>query len=576
MLQHVPDDALIGYVKNPDGQVPSYLALAEISRRKEVRNNAAPQQAQAPKQTVVDQELAAVEPGVASLPVPDHMFQEKSMAAGGIVAFANNKDQPVHVGMPGSGLETLSLDELSLLTDQAEAKRREEAMAEYFRLHANDKPNTSYPGTADKALSTYRAPGAGLYPNFQANRQEVIGDPRYQNRTLSPFGFGNDVSVLQNIRNNTPINLPPQAAAPNTGKDVDTVYTPPPKPDLPTAPVLGGINFNLPNRLAGVTVPDAVKLNREDFVGEAPTLAGIQALRKEAYGKAGVSEKPYEKMLSDIGQQREDIEGKGKDKAIADFMMQLGFGAAAGKSQNWLQNVGEAASVAGKGLSESMDRLEAKRDKLNEREFAVMEAQNRFRQTGADSDLKSLTDKQAAYDVARRDYAKTDAQLQDTHQGRQFSLATAQAQEAGQTDRAILNAKLQEQQLKVSSFNAETQRLIYNKPDFFGTILGYAQADEDFNKLKPMEKIKYLDSIVEKQGGASGDNTLRQKAGDSVDKVLEGANPIARQWKNLLKEDPTGVKAAAFKDNLVRQEILRRKQDVMSSSTSSADPLGIL
>ena len=36
-LKNVPDQALIGYVQNPTGQVPSYLALSELQRRKEMR-----------------------------------------------------------------------------------------------------------------------------------------------------------------------------------------------------------------------------------------------------------------------------------------------------------------------------------------------------------------------------------------------------------------------------------------------------------------------------------------------------------------------------------------------------------
>lgn len=86
-LQHVPDQALIGYVQNPDGQVPSYLALAELSRRKEIRKSAQPQQV-APTQTVAAQEVAQVAPGIAQLPVRDDMYSEESYANGGIVAFA--------------------------------------------------------------------------------------------------------------------------------------------------------------------------------------------------------------------------------------------------------------------------------------------------------------------------------------------------------------------------------------------------------------------------------------------------------------------------------------------------------
>jgi hypothetical protein len=33
-LKGVPDDTLVGYVQNPTGQVPTYLALSELQRRK--------------------------------------------------------------------------------------------------------------------------------------------------------------------------------------------------------------------------------------------------------------------------------------------------------------------------------------------------------------------------------------------------------------------------------------------------------------------------------------------------------------------------------------------------------------
>jgi len=100
-LKGVPDDALIGYVQNPTGTVPSYLALSELQRRKEMREK---YQAAQPEKTTVAEDLAApqpqgiaaiqqpaqapvAEPGVAGLPVPDQMFSGQGMAAGGIVAF---------------------------------------------------------------------------------------------------------------------------------------------------------------------------------------------------------------------------------------------------------------------------------------------------------------------------------------------------------------------------------------------------------------------------------------------------------------------------------------------------------
>jgi hypothetical protein len=109
MLRGVPDDALIGYVQNPQGEVPSYLALSELQRRKDTREKYQAQQApessvaeDLEQETMPDQgglAMLAQNPvlspgapdsqGVASLPVDDNMYQEDSFAGGGIVAFAD-------------------------------------------------------------------------------------------------------------------------------------------------------------------------------------------------------------------------------------------------------------------------------------------------------------------------------------------------------------------------------------------------------------------------------------------------------------------------------------------------------
>jgi hypothetical protein len=98
MLRGAPDDALIGYVQNPQGEVPSYLALSELQRRKDTR--AKYQAKQAPESSVAEdlgqQAAPQAQPqeaqGVAGLPIPDQMFSGQGMAAGGIVAFEDGGD----------------------------------------------------------------------------------------------------------------------------------------------------------------------------------------------------------------------------------------------------------------------------------------------------------------------------------------------------------------------------------------------------------------------------------------------------------------------------------------------------
>lgn len=129
----VTDQHLIHYVQNPNGQVPSVLALAELKRRQEVRSSITPQQqAQNVMQpTVADkvisqdvqanigpnytqQGLGTVAPqrqaqnmlqqgvtslpqrmasgGLTDLPISDSMYDEKNFAGGGIVAFDEGGD----------------------------------------------------------------------------------------------------------------------------------------------------------------------------------------------------------------------------------------------------------------------------------------------------------------------------------------------------------------------------------------------------------------------------------------------------------------------------------------------------
>ena len=117
----VTDQHLIHYVQNPNGQVPSVLALAELKRRQELRASKTPQeQAQNMMQpTVADKVIAqdvqanigpdfrsqglpaidqqaqaqrSMGQGISDLTLPETMYDEKNYAGGGIVAFDNGGD----------------------------------------------------------------------------------------------------------------------------------------------------------------------------------------------------------------------------------------------------------------------------------------------------------------------------------------------------------------------------------------------------------------------------------------------------------------------------------------------------
>jgi hypothetical protein len=547
-LQRVPDSALVGYVQNPDGQVPSYLALAEISRRKEIRKSAAPQE-QAPTESVAEQTVAEVSPGIAGIPLKDNsMFSEETMAGGGIVAFAGPEGSLVQSGFDPYGTITASeykalptelqvafegkiqaphgLDAIKLTdikTGKTEIKRDPAAST---KVAANPVPVASPQG------------GAGNVPlsDYEARRKEYFAN--YQGSYDTP----------------------------NFMQEFDT-----PQKQKPVAPApTGGITTGLKNAFSDITVPDRVTLDRDEMVGEAPTLSGIRTSRKDAYTAENVNEDLYNTGLANIATQKEELKSKGKDEAIGEFLMNLGFGAAGGTSQNALTNFSQAAGPAGKGLIGNLSKLKDKEEKLNEREFAMMDAQNKFRQTGADADLRNLQEQTKDYRSAQREYAKTDAQLQDSYVGRVFSLETNKANEAGQNARAELSAKLQAQQINVSAFSAETQRMIANKPELFNTVLTNLEQSDVYKNADGVGKNKLITDAISdaKSTSAVNDSTLRTKALEITSNYFASGGAGAKAYKELLKTKPEEAKKM-YNDYF-------NQQLGLAKSTLASAPAGVL
>jgi len=554
-LKLVPDSALAGYVQNPDGQVPSYLALSEISRRTLLRKSAAPKE-EAPTESVANQEVAELDPGIANLPLRDpSMFSEKTMAGGGIVAFAGPEGSLVKSGFDPYGTITASeykalptelqvafegkiqaphgLDAIKLTdvkTGKTEIKRDPAASA---KVAANPVPVASPQGGAGNVpLNDYAARQKDYFANYQGSYD-----------------------------------------TPNFMQEFDTPQKQ--KPVLPAAPT-GGITTGLKNAFSDITVPDRVTLDRAEMVGEAPTLSGIQTLRKDAYSKANVNENLYDTGLANITAQKEELKSKGKDEAIGEFLMNLGFGAAGGTSQNALTNFSQAAGPAGKGLIGSLSKLKDKEEKLNEREFAMMDAQNKFRQTGADADLRNLQDETKDYRNAKREYAKADAGLQDSYIGRVFSLETNKANEAGQNARAELSAKLQDKQISVSAFSAETQRMIANKPELFNTVLTNLEQSDVYKNADGVGKNKLITDAISdaKSTSAVNDSTLRTKALDITSRYFEAGGAGSKAYKEMLKTNPEAAKK--MYNDYYMQQLALAKSTLGAAPASAGDPLGIL
>lgn len=104
-IKGLPLQVVMSYANGKNPQVPPYVALAELNRRKEMQGGA-PQQSGMPQQSVAEkvkeeagvmaqqqaqqaQQQQQMQQGVGQIPTPSDVFTDRGMAGGGIVGFAD-------------------------------------------------------------------------------------------------------------------------------------------------------------------------------------------------------------------------------------------------------------------------------------------------------------------------------------------------------------------------------------------------------------------------------------------------------------------------------------------------------
>lgn len=361
-LEHIPDQTLISYIQNPQGEVPSYLALAELSRRKEIRKAATPKQA-APTQTVAQQEIAQAQPGIPGLPVREDMFQEKAMATGGIVAFeeggptssdyayGNAMDQSFLGWMPRAGMATFS--DLAGLPGQyawmrdpktgklvrryevegwmpqisgfeaSEAARRAGGEKKFAQAVAAEKANSPIAKAADRAVIA------------DAMNMPAVSDAYMPNQGQRQFPTAKEVAAPAAPTAPGIASVAPRAAA-------DRAYTP--------------SQFNVPSVDYKAIPFDQAAFDK--MKEEAPTAEAerdrFKTLVGENAGLAALTER-LGKMESKAAQEEE--------RAPWMALARAGLGMAAGKSRSAVQNIAEGATAGLADYAAAKDKLAAAEEK---------------------------------------------------------------------------------------------------------------------------------------------------------------------------------------------------------------------
>jgi len=358
MLRGVADEALIGYVQNPQGEVPSYLALSELQRRKDTR--AKYQADQAPESSVAEDitqaqpsglamlaknpaaQNAPMSQGVADLPVADDMYQDQNFAGGGIVAFADG------------GMLKKARD--YLLPPSPTTMRG---------LQGKTRLSPFMGGMGDMDAYQYAD------PNYLLKKREML----YRQLEM-PGADKNAIYAEINA-------LDQQTARPAGG------YTPQEKP------ALTDVELQAKNVLAQTQPPPPV-VNPYAIDTSIPRPLSVEEAMKreqEAMRLAGVDPEFYKKQSDELLAQREALKAD-RSEAGNLALIKAGLATMGGTSPFALVNLGKGAEAGIEQYGKDIKDIRAENRLLKQADMKLKEAQNAQQRGDAQGAIKAIQDRE--------------------------------------------------------------------------------------------------------------------------------------------------------------------------------------
>ena len=358
MLRGVADEALIGYVQNPQGEVPSYLALSELQRRKDTR--AKYQAEQAPESSVAEDvtqeampnqgglamlagqpQMQMEDQGVAGLDTGD-MYQEDSFASGGIVAFADG-------GILKKARDYLLPPSPTTMRD----------------LQSKTRLSPFMGGMGDMDAYQYAD------PNYLLKKREML----YRQLDV-PGADKNAIYAEINA-------LDQQSARPAGG------YVPTEKAAMTDAEV------QAKNILAQTTPPPPV-VNPYAIDTSIPRPLSVEEAMKrqnEAMALAGVDPDFFKKQAAELLEQREALKGE-RSEAGNLALIRAGLATMGGTSPFALVNLGKGAEAGVEQYTQDTRNIRAENRLLKQADLKLKEAQNAQQRGDAQGAIKAIQDRE--------------------------------------------------------------------------------------------------------------------------------------------------------------------------------------
>jgi len=328
-----PDSRLLSIMQGKDQSLPMAIAMAAKQQRDKLKTAGAGEQAQqgAKQPSVKDQMLARDLPpehsGLAALPAENmhDMGSEQMMAGGGIVAFEDNQNQPVKLGMDGDAAPLTEEQMINAAGGRGTTKSQEEIKKAIKEQNA---------GVSSGVSSLLNFPGKAL----QSTKDWMYSDP--QDKILSKAQAG--TLTQADLTPPTNPNLVSQGAVANRDAYRSAPAVPAITPEM-QAEIDKQSAANPPGGQkapGGVGTPPAVAPGAQ--LGQD---SGIAAAYKDFMGRKD----PFA-GLGDTDAQHAQKIAEAKNQGLSSFLMNMGA--------KMMTHVGPLGAAGGAGITAGMPALE--------------------------------------------------------------------------------------------------------------------------------------------------------------------------------------------------------------------------
>ncbi len=384
-LKGLPTDALVNYVEQPMGEVPIYLALGELQRRKEMKERF--QADQMPPPSVAEQIVAENKPqpmamGLGAMapqqmmptPPPAPEMDPRQLAASGIAA------NPVsNVGSPAMMKEGGIVGEVTNKMGKSNPVYEDGSIGAFAGL--------AIPPVTSAVLGLGSLLGRG-----------VMGAGRYLGNKMSPLfrPAGTTIAPSATTGTTLPAVITPGALAPTVPTVAGYLRQPGALIDFGT---LGALGYGA-SQLGGDPEPEDNKDDKGDGKKGAKKETAKEEKRtledrvKEYMDAMGTNE-GLERVKGRLAEFDERAKGK-RGEAANMALIEAGLNIAAGQSPDALSNIATGATAGVKGYTERLKDADAAEKEVLALDLAIGQAERTERAAAVNFGIKSIEAERAA------------------------------------------------------------------------------------------------------------------------------------------------------------------------------------